>query len=104
MEGYYYFDFTDHYLKEEFSGFLKQFPRLSSIEVPITLLLGLSPEAAEDVRSLLLDTLQELCLHWDCSELVSNPRCSQDQPLDIPRHLLDDWKSCAGRHCDEYGL
>lgn len=57
MEGYYYFDFTNHYLREDFSGFLKQFSRLFSVEVPITLLLGLDPEAAEDVRSLLPDTL-----------------------------------------------
>jgi len=85
MEGYYYFDFTDHYLKKEFSGFLKQFPR-----VPITLLLGLSPGAAEGVRRLLPYTLQGFCLHWDCSELVSNPRRSQGQLLNIPRHLLDD--------------
>lgn len=74
MEGYYYFDYTeDPSLKEPFYGFLKQFFKLSSVEVPITLLLGSDPEAADQVGELLPNTLQELYLHRDCSELGSNP-------------------------------
>lgn len=94
MEGYYYFDYTeDPSLRKPFYGFLKQFSKLSSVEVPITLLLGLDPEAADQVGELLPNTLQEICLHWDCSELGSNPWWSQKQLLDIVQYLLNDLES-----------
>jgi len=94
MDGYYYFDYTeDPSLREPFYRFLKQFSKLSSVEVPITLLLGLDPEAADQVGELLPNTLQELCLHWDFSELGSNPWWSQKQLLDIIQYLLNDLES-----------
>ena len=94
-EGYYYFDSRkDHTLRKPFYGFLKQFPKLSSVEVPITLLLGLNAEATtKEVSKLLPSTLQELCLHWDCSELGSNPWWSQNQLFCIVQHLLGNVKS-----------
>lgn len=40
MEGYYYLDLIDYLVREEFTGFLKLFSKISSVEVSITLLLG----------------------------------------------------------------
>lgn len=74
MEDYYYFNIgLDGSLMAQFRGFLKQFLRLSSVEVPISLLLGLGPHNANEVGDILQNTLHELCLHWDCSELSPNP-------------------------------
>lgn len=51
----------DEWAKEEFHRFLKQFPRLWSAEVPITLLVGLDPTESVNIGNHLPDTL-ELCL------------------------------------------
>lgn len=93
MEDYYYFNISlDGDLMAQFRRFLKQFLRLSSVEVPITL-LGLGPHDAEEVGNLLPNTLHELCLHWDCSELSSNPWWGYIQLYDVFQHLLVDLES-----------
>lgn len=41
------------------------FSKIRSAEVPITLLLGVLPGEASDIKTVLPSTLEELCLKWD---------------------------------------
>lgn len=63
--GEYYFDEDDAKLREPFRHFPLQFPRLRSVEVSITMLLGTDPVTAVDIRTVLPSTVQQLCLQWD---------------------------------------
>lgn len=67
------------------------FPRLRSLEVPITLLLGMNPHAATEIGDILPDTLEELCLVWD----LLNPYTwvNELKLLKLVRNLLVDVKS-----------
>lgn len=60
--GEYYFDEADAKQREPFRHFLLQFPRLQSVEVPTTMLLGTDPATAVDIRTVLPSTIQQLCL------------------------------------------
>lgn len=86
----------DEWAREQFHGFLKQFPRLCSAEVPITLLVGLDPDESANIRSLLPDTLDELCLQWDNLEMNSFWEF-ETQLHDCIWHLLVDVHSCTPR-------
>lgn len=63
--GGYYFDEDDTKLREPFRHFLLQFPRLRSVEVPITMLLGKNLAMAVDICTVLPSTIQHLRLQWD---------------------------------------
>ncbi|THC91499.1 hypothetical protein EYZ11_009030 [Aspergillus tanneri] len=91
----YYFDSQDYWSRELFQGFLKEFPRLRSAEVPISLLLGMDdedPVNIEKISSLLPPTLEELCLQWDNVEVIGT--WSGEVKLhDCVRYLLIDLRS-----------
>ncbi|KAE8360701.1 hypothetical protein BDV27DRAFT_37325 [Aspergillus caelatus] len=87
-EGYYSFDCQDEYSREQFQGFLQKFPRLRSAEVPITLLAGINTDNIVNVGSFLPPTLEELCLHWDCEEVLRG--LSESEFYDCVWRLLDD--------------
>ena len=70
--GEYYFDEDDAKLREPFRHFLLQFPRLRSVEVPITMFLGTDPATAVDIRTVLPSTVQQLCLKWDFSGVTGH--------------------------------
>ena len=78
----------DEQARMEFDGFLKKFPRLRSAEVPITLLVGLDPDESEEIGDRLPDTLEELCLQWDNSE-INGFWEFEPQLHDCVRYLLD---------------
>ena len=87
-------DIADGFPREEFQGFLKQFPRLWSAEVPVTLLIGLDPfNNASKITSLLPNTLEELCLQWDNAEMSCSSWDSETQLHDCVRHLLTGLRS-----------
>lgn len=92
-KGYYNFGTDeDEQARLEFDGFLKQFPRLRSAEVPITLLVGLDPDESDEIGDRLPDTLEELCLQWDSSEIGGFWEL-ESQLHDCVRYLLDDLRS-----------
>lgn len=92
-EGYYDFGTNeDEQARLEFDRFLKQYPRLRSAEVPITLLVGLDPDESEEIGDCLPDTLEELCLQWDNSE-INGYWEFEPQLHDCVRLLLDYLRS-----------
>ena len=93
--GIYIFDsIADGLPREEFEGFLKQFPRLWSAEVPVTLLIGLDPYYnTSKISSLLPDTLEELCLQWDNAEMFGTSWDSETDLHDCVRYILTDLRS-----------
>lgn len=100
LSGYYTSDpMEDYKLRMSFDGFLKKlkFPRLRSLEIPATLLLGMDPDTAADIGDLLPDTLEELCLVYDFSEINSNTWGSENQLLETVRNLLVDVRSHTPR-------
>lgn len=82
----------DEQARLEFHGFLKKFSQLRSAEVPITRLVGLHPEESEEISDLVPDTLEELCLQWDNSEMNGFWEY-ETQSHDCVRHLLADLQS-----------
>lgn len=60
--GEYYFHEADAKHKGPFRYFLLQFPRLRSMNVPITMLLDTAPTTTVDIRTLLPNIIQYLCL------------------------------------------
>ena len=88
----YCFDEDDAKLRELFSHFLLQFPRLRSVEVPITMLLGTDPATAVDIRTVLASTVQQLCLQWDFPGVTGhNFWDDEGRLLGCVRQLLPDW-------------
>lgn len=88
-ESYYEFGTeVDYDARIEFTGFLKHFSKLQSAEVPITLLVGWHPDQADDIGDSLPDTLEELCLQWDNSEMIGYWD-SETQLHDCVRYLLN---------------
>lgn len=72
-----------------FDGFLRNFARLRSAEVPITVLIGLNPEESDQISDRVPETLEELCLQFDNSE-VNGFWEFETQLHDCVRNLLDD--------------
>lgn len=66
------------------------FSKLHSVEVPITVLLNLIREEAPDIRAVLPDTLEELCLQLDGEELMSHNWYFETDLHDLVRDLLCD--------------
>lgn len=92
--GHYHFDYVEESLpRDEFQGFLTQFPRLWSAEVPITLLMGLDADNVDKIGSFLPATLEELCLQWDNSEIFNSSWDSETQLHDCVRCILTDLQS-----------
>lgn len=93
--GNYIFDsIADGLPREEFQGFLKQFPRLWSAEVPVALLIGLDPHYnASKISSLLPATLEDLCLQWDSAEIFGTSWESETDLHDCVRYVLTDLRS-----------
>lgn len=69
------------------------FSKLHSVEVPITVLLNLIREEAPDIRAVLPDTLEELCLQLDGEELMSHNWYFETDLHDLVRDLLCDLRS-----------
>ena len=92
--GHYRFDYVEESLiRDEFQGFLKQFSRLWSAEVPITLLVGLDADNMDKIGSFLPATLEELCLQWDNSEIFNSTWSCETQLHDCVRCILTDLQS-----------
>lgn len=92
-EGHYDFGTErDERARLAFDGFLKQFTHLRSAEVPVTLLVGLDPEESEEIGDRVPNTLEELCLQWDNSE-INGFWEYETQLHDCVRHLLHDLRS-----------
>ena len=88
-ESYYEFGTEAYYdARNQFIGFLNGFSHLRSAEVPITLLVGWHPEQSEGIGDLLPETLEELCLQWDNSELIRHWG-SETQLHDCVQYVLD---------------
>lgn len=92
-EGQYDFENEDDERgRTAFDGFLTKFSCLRSAEVPITLLIGLDPEESQEIGDRVPDTLEELCLQWDSSE-INGFWEYETQLHDCVRYLLDDLRS-----------
>lgn len=78
----------DESTRDDFWGFLKQFSKLQSVEVPITMLLNFSADNAPEVVSLLPSTVRELCLQWDFCGISGTGWRSERELLEVFRYIL----------------
>lgn len=78
----------DESTRDDFWGFLKQFPKLQSVEVPITMLLNFSADNAPEVANLLPSTVRELCLQWDFCGISGTGWRSERELLEVVRYIL----------------
>lgn len=90
-------DYNDWGNREALQGFLKMFPKIRSAEVPITVLLGVFPEEAPDIKTVLPSSLEELCLQWDSQEMMGQTWDWETNLLDRVRELLVDLRSHSPR-------
>lgn len=90
-------NYNDWGSREAFQGFLKMFPKIRSAEVPITVLLGVFPEEAPDIKTVLPSALEELCLQWDSQEMMGQTWDWETNLLDCVRELLVDLTSHSPR-------
>lgn len=86
-------DYNDSGNREAFQGFLKMFPKIRSAEVPITVLLGVFPEEAPDIKTALPSCLEELCLQWDSQEMMGQTWDWETNLHDRVRELLVDMRA-----------
>ena len=84
---------SDWGCREAFQGFLKMFPKIHSAEIPITVLLGVFNEEAPDIKTVLTDSLEELCLQWDSQDMFGQTWDWETNLLDCVRELLVDLRS-----------
>lgn len=84
---------NDWWCREAFQGFLKMFPHIRSAEIPITVLLGVFPEEAPDIKTVLTGSLEELCLQWDSQDMFGQTWDWETNLLDRVRELLVDLRS-----------
>ena len=78
----------DESTRDDFWGFLKQFPKLQSVEVPITMLLNFSADNAPEVASLLPSAVRELCLQWDFCRISGAGWRSERELFEVVRYIL----------------
>ena len=69
------------------------FPKIRSAEVPITVLLGVFPEEAPGIKTVLPGYLEELCLQWDSQEMMGQTWDWKTNLHDRVRELLVDLRS-----------
>lgn len=86
-------DYNDWGNREAFQDFLKLFPKIRSAEVPITVLLGVFPEEAPDIKTVLPSCLEELCLQWDSQEMMGQTWDWETNLHDRVRELLVDLRA-----------
>ena len=86
-------DYSDWGNREAFQGFLKMFPKIRTAEVPITVLLGVFPEEAPDIKTVLPGTLEDLCLQWDSQEMMGQTWDWEANLHNRVRELLVDLRS-----------
>ncbi|THC87500.1 hypothetical protein EYZ11_013053 [Aspergillus tanneri] len=73
-------------LRKPFHRFLKHFPRLTSVEVPVELLIGWDPEPSVDLTMVLPSTLEQLCIREELVYLT-------------PRDWRDYWTEKSLEDC-----
>lgn len=69
------------------------FPKLRVAEVPTTVLLNLDMEYAPDIRTVLPNTLEELCLRLDGGSMQLYSWNSELDLVDLVRDMLRDLRS-----------
>lgn len=79
--------------RDVFRGFLKVFPKLRVVEVPVTVLLSLLPENAPNIRTVLPNTLEELCLQLDIRDIQWHFWNSEQELLGLVGDMLRDLRS-----------
>lgn len=86
-------DYNDWGNRQAFKGFLKMFHKIRSAEVPITGLLGVFPEEAPDIKTVLPSSLEELCLQRNSQEMMGQTWDWETNLHDCVRELLVDLRS-----------
>ncbi|KAI9933579.1 hypothetical protein ASPWEDRAFT_619299 [Aspergillus wentii DTO 134E9] len=90
-------DEEDNPDRKPWIGFVKEFPKLVSTEIPVTLLLGSDPDNAENITKVLPSTLEELCIQWDNSRVSNNDWVDAEEVLECVKYVVQSQQSQFAR-------